>query len=242
MATTVLVGATSAIGRALAHRLGARGDRLVLAGRRPDALRDDAADLRIRYGADVSVLGYDAQSLEDSASFFRRCIEETGGGVDNLVTCHGVLVDSTRPEALRANLEINYLSHAALFEDAANHFQERRRGCLCAISSVAGDRGRASNYHYGAAKAALDTLLEGLRQRLKHFGVHVLTVKPGFVDTPMTYGRPGMFLVASPDCVARDIERAMGKRCSVLYTPWFWRPIMAAIRAIPGPIFDRMRL
>src|SRR5262249_38784825 len=120
----------------------------------------------------------------------------------------------------------------------------QRGGYLAAISSVAGDRGRQSNYVYGAAKSALSTYLQGLRNRLWHKGVHVATIKPGFVDTTMTRGRlnPRSRLVASPERGARDIDRALRRRQNVLYTPWFWRPILRVITLIPEPIFKRLRL
>jgi short-subunit dehydrogenase len=106
---------------------------------------------------------------------------------------------------------------------------------------VAGDRGRQSNYLYGAAKAGLSTFLQGLRNRLFHANVKVITIKPGFVDTHMTYGRPGLFLVASPESVARGIFRAIAKGKDVVYLPWFWRPIMLIVQSIPEAIFKRLR-
>src|SRR6516164_9862855 len=127
---------------------------------------------------------------------------------------------------LRQSLDVNFLSAAELLEIAAAYFEPRRSGFIAAISSVAGDRGRQSNYTYGAAKAGLTAYLQGLRNRLWRAGVHVLTVNPGFVDTPMTRGRinPNSLLVATPERVARDIDRALRRRRDVLYTPWFWRP------------------
>ena len=132
----------------------------------------------------------------------------------------------------------------ALLAPLANYLESRRRGYLAAISSVAGDRGRQSNYTYGAAKAGLTAYLQGLRNRLYRSGVHVLTIKPGFVDTRMTQGRvnPNSPLVASAARVARDIDRAIRRRRNVIYTPWFWRPIMLAVRALPEFLFKRLKL
>jgi decaprenylphospho-beta-D-erythro-pentofuranosid-2-ulose 2-reductase len=130
----------------------------------------------------------------------------------------------------------------SLLERLAAHMQQRGGGTIAAISSVAGDRGRKSNYLYGAPKAALSVYLEGLRYRMSAHGVHVLTIKPGFVDTPMTFGRTPKALTASPHRVARDIHRALQRRRSVLYTPWFWWWIMLIIRMIPAPIFRRMSI
>ena len=108
----------------------------------------------------------------------------------------------------------------------ANHFEQKRKGFICALSSVAGDRGRQSNYLYGSAKGGLTTYLQGLRNRLYHSGVQVITVKPGFVDTRMVFGKAKLPLVASPEAVARDIYRAVKSRKNVVYVPWFWRVIM----------------
>jgi short-subunit dehydrogenase len=124
----------------------------------------------------------------------------------------------------------------------ANYFEKRGTGTLAAISSVAGDRGRQSNYIYGTTKAALSTFLQGLRNRLSSKNVHVLTIKPGFVDTPMTAHLKRGLLFATPEKVAQDIIRAIAGKKSVLYTPWFWRWIMLAIKMIPETIFRKLRL
>ena len=124
----------------------------------------------------------------------------------------------------------------------ANYFEKRGEGTLAAISSVAGDRGRQSNYVYGTAKAAVNTYLQGLRNRLYSKGVHVLTIKPGFVDTPMTAHLRQGPLFASADRVARDIVKAIEKKKCIIYTPWFWRWIMLLIRLIPEPVFRRLKL
>jgi short-subunit dehydrogenase len=144
-------------------------------------------------------------------------------------------------EEARRILETNFTGCVSALNILANHFEPRRAGFICAISSVAGDRGRQSNYLYGAAKAGLSAYLQGLRNRLFHAHVKVLTVKPGFVDTHMTYGRSGLFLVASPESVAKGIFRAIVKGKDVVYLPWFWRPIMLVVRSIPEGIFKRLR-
>ena len=150
---------------------------------------------------------------------------------------------STSDEARRA-IDLNFTSAVALLAPLASYLEGRRSGYLAAISSVAGDRGRQSNYTYGAAKAGLTAYLQGLRNRLYRSGVHVLTIKPGFVDTPMTRGlvNPNSPLVASPKRVARDIDRAIRRRRNTIYTPWFWRPIMLVVRLVPEFIFKRLKL
>ena len=144
--------------------------------------------------------------------------------------------------AVRAAFAVNALSAMAVAEAAATCLAQQGHGTLAVISSVAGDRGRASNYVYGAAKGALTRYLQGLRNRLAAAGVHVLTIKPGFVDTPMTAHLPKGALWATPERVADDIVRAIERRREVLYTPWFWRWVMAVLCAIPEGLFKRTRL
>ena len=124
----------------------------------------------------------------------------------------------------------------------AQRFEDKGSGFIIGIGSVAGDRGRQSNYVYGSAKGAFHLFLQGLRNRLSSRGVHVLTVKPGFVDSPMTFGKEGLFLVASPEKVARAILRALKRRRNVIYVPWFWHWIMLIICCIPEFIFKRLKL
>ena len=142
----------------------------------------------------------------------------------------------------RRILDTNFTGCVSALEILARRFEARRAGFIAALSSVAGDRGRQSNYLYGAAKGGLSTYLQGLRNRLHHSGVRVVTIKPGFVDTAMTYGRPGLFLVASPERVARAVYRALRGGQDVVYVPWFWRPVMFAMRGVPERLFKRLRL
>ena len=233
----LLTGAGSAIARALAQRIAEDGDNLVLAGRDVEDLHKTAADLRWRFNVTVDAISFD------------ECATRLPDGLDGVVVCHGLMFDQAEaeadPEKARAMIDVNYASAVAILERAANDFLGRGGDgkVIAAISSVAGDRGRKSNYLYGATKAALSAHLDGLRHRLARSGIAVLTIKPGFVDTKMTWGKPGMFLVASPAKVAGDIHRAIRRRRSgVLYTPWFWRWIMLIIRSIPEPIFKRLNI
>jgi short-subunit dehydrogenase len=130
----------------------------------------------------------------------------------------------------------------SLLTISANYFEQRRRGCIAVISSVAGDRGRKSNYVYGTAKAALTTFLQGLRNRLSSSGVTVVTVKPGFVATPMTAHMKSGLLTASPQAVGQGIYEAMMKKKDVVYLPWFWQPIMFIVKSIPESVFKRLSL
>jgi short-subunit dehydrogenase len=148
------------------------------------------------------------------------------------------------PAMARAAIDVNLTAAACLLELFAARMEARGRGWIAGISSVAGDRGRQSNYIYGAAKAGLTAYLAGLRNRLAKKGVHVVTVKPGFVDTPMTHGmvNPKSPLVASPERVAAGIVRAIRRRRNVVYLPWFWRAIMGVVTRVPEAIFKRMKL
>ena len=249
MSETILVlGATSGIARALCRRLAARGDHLVLAARDGETLATLAADLVTRGATPPETVVFDAGDAADLPACFARCLDAAGGRLDGVVLCFGTLPDQENafrePEAARAALEVNLVAPVVLLNLAASHLEDAGRGWIAAISSVAGDRGRQSNFIYGSAKAGLSAYLSGLRNRLAAKGVHVLTVKPGFVDTAMTQGvvDPRSPLLASPDKVARDIERALRRRRDVLFTPWFWRPIMLVIRLIPERIFKRLHL
>jgi short-subunit dehydrogenase len=247
MTETVLVlGAGSAMARAIAGELAATGHGLILAGRGVADLEKTAADLRIRHGVAVAVRPFDALECDSHADFFADCVH-SAGALHGVVVCHGHMAEQKVAErdfaVARRMIDVNYTGTVSVLERAATYFEERRRGYICAITSVAGDRGRQSNYLYGSSKAALNTYLQGLRHRLAKADVPVLTVKPGFVDTRMTWGLPGLFLVASPDRVARDVvHKAIRKKRNVTYTPWFWWGIMAIIRSVPDFLFRRTKL
>jgi short-subunit dehydrogenase len=241
----LIVGATSAIAGETARVYAGYGARLFLTGRNAERLEAVAADLRVRGARAVETAVLDVTDR-------RRCdavLEAAWAAFDGLdvaLVAHGVLPDQARCQASAAEtaeaLEVNFVSTAALLTPLANRFEGARRGCIAVITSVAGDRGRQSNYVYGAAKGGLDRFVEGLRNRLFHAGVSVVTLRPGFVDTPMTAGMRHGLLFASARRAGRDIHRAIERRRDVAYIPWFWRPIMAIIRAIPEAMFKRLRL
>jgi short-subunit dehydrogenase len=244
----LILGATSGMARAISRQLAAGGHSLLLAGRNLTELEADAADLRVRHGTNVAVEPFEALDFDGHSAFVDRCFERFGGALDGVVLCYGWMAAQSEAQAdvqqARRMIDVNFTSCVSVLNRLADRLEQRQRGYLAVISSVAGDRGRQSNYIYGAAKAGLTAYLSGLRNRLHTSGVNVLTIKPGFVHTRMTAGLldPGSPLVASPERVARDIERAIRLHRSVLYTPWFWRPIMAIIRSIPEPIFKRLKL
>jgi len=223
----VIVGATSPIARAYAVDCAIAGKPLLLAGRDLSELELIAADLKIRQAVSVAVERYDA-SLPGEGR--RLALTFAGRPVSAVVAFHGIMGDR---DEFAAMLQVNCASIAELFEPV-----------LAAVSSVAGDRGRQSNYPYGASKAALDAYLSGLRNRLHPLGLRVVTIKPGFVRTRLTEGKvnPRSPLLAEPAQVAADIRRAIEGSADVVYTRWFWRPIMAIIRCIPEFVFKRLKL
>jgi short-subunit dehydrogenase len=242
----LILGATSGIARAVAEQLAQRRHPLILAGRDVDELEKTAADLRLRHEVKAEVHRFEALEFAGHGAFFEGCVRACDGPLHGVILCHGALVPQAVAQqdfdAARRMIDVNYTSAVSILNLAANYLESEKAGFICAVSSVAGDRGRQSNYLYGSTKAALNIYLEGLRVRLAKVGVPVTTVKPGFVDTRMTRGQPGMFLVATPERVARDICRAIRRRRDVLYTPWFWRGIMTIICSIPAFVFKRMKL
>ncbi len=250
-APVLILGATSAIARALAHEMAHQGHRLVLAARDEAELNAVSADVRLRFNIDVAALRFDATDFSSHPSFFADALQAFPEGLGGVILCHGLLGDAMQARSnrdlCRQIIDVNFTSAVSVLELAAAHFEAHGaagRAFICAISSVAGDRGRQSNYIYGSSKGALTIYLQGLRNRLFPAGVAVITIKPGFVDTAMTWGllKPNSPIVASPQRVARDIARAIRRRSNVVYTPFFWRAIMRIIKSIPEPIFKRLKL
>jgi decaprenylphospho-beta-D-erythro-pentofuranosid-2-ulose 2-reductase len=245
MLNVLIIGATSAIAEATARCYAARGARLFLVARDPTRLADITADLRIRGAVDVGQATLDVNRFDAHAGVLDQAWLLLQS-VDMVLIAHGTLPDQsaceTSVETALAEFATNGTSTIALMTALAPRLEAQRRGVLAVISSVAGDRGRQSNYLYGAAKAAVSTFASGMRQRLAKVGVSVLTIKPGFVDTPMTRDFRKGALWATPDAVARGIVHAVDRGRSVVYLPWFWWPIMLIIRHIPEFIFKRIRL
>lgn len=241
----VIFGATSAIAQAVARRLAQRGAHFHLIGR--DAAKLDAvrADLASRGSRGVTVASADLDDLERHRGLIDEA-ERALGGIDAALIAQGTLPDQAACEAdfarTAAELRTNFIAPASLAAELANRFEARGTGTLVAISSVAGDRGRRSNYVYGTAKGALSIFLQGLRGRLHGKGVNVVTVKPGFVATPMTSAFPKGALWASPDQVAAGIVKAMERGAHEVYLPWFWWPIMFILRHLPERLFVKLKI
>ncbi|ASG24902.1 SDR family oxidoreductase [Nitrospirillum viridazoti] len=246
--TVVILGATSAVAERYARLHAARGARLVLAGRDSRRLGSIATDLMARgaAGAEVAVMDLAAPAAGFDAAWADMAAK-LGGRVDTALLAYGILGDQKAAEAdtaeMARQLTTNMTSACAWLTVAANHLERQGQGTLIAIASVAGDRGRQSNYVYGAAKGGLALFAQGMAHRFAGTKVKVLTVKPGFIDTPMTDGlAKGGPLWATPEKVAADIDRAAAKGATTLYTPWFWMGIMMIIRNLPGAIFNRMKI
>lgn len=241
----LVIGATSAIASEVARRYAADGARLYLAGRNAARLDAVASDLRVRGAGEVTTVVLDVTDRDRAAEVLRQA-GNTYGGFDVALVAHGMLPDQAEcqanPAAALAAIDVNLTAAVALLTELANRFEAQGHGCIAVITSVAGDRGRQSNYVYGAAKGGLDRFLEGLRNRLYRAGVSVVTIKPGFVDTPMTAGLRQGPLFVSAQRAGAAIYRAIERRRDVAYIPWFWRPIMLAVRLLPEPVFKRLRL
>jgi short-subunit dehydrogenase len=239
------LGATSAIAEATLRIFAERGARFFLVARNADKLGVVAADLQTRGAAGVATLVMD---LDDTAAHpaMLAAATENLGTIELALLAHGILGDQQQAElsypAAEAILGTNFMAPVSLITWLANYFEASHQGSLAVISSVAGDRGRKSNYVYGASKGALNVFLDGVRNRIDRSGVQVLTIKPGFVATPMTAHLPQNALFAHPSAVARGIAKAIAKRKDVVYVPAFWALIMLVIRAVPGRIFKKLNL
>ena len=246
MKKILIIGATSAIAEATARRFAARGDALFLVARNAEHLRAVAADLAVRGAMRSATATLDAADFGTHEAVLDAAERELGG-LDVVLIAHGTLSDQARCQAsvdsMRHELDVNAISTLALLTHLANRFEAQKRGTIAVISSVAGDRGRQSNYVYGSAKAAVTTFLGGLRQRLAKANVDVLTIKPGFVDTPMTAAIANKgALWTQPDRIADGIVNAIDRRRNVVYLPWFWRWILLIIRHVPEPLFKKINL
>ncbi|MBB3233120.1 SDR family oxidoreductase [Halomonas stenophila] len=244
----IIFGATSAIAEQTARQLVARGASLFCVGRDSSKLDAVVHDLQVRASSEQRVDGKAADLLDVSHhESLLDAAEDFLGGVDAVLIAHGTLPDQKACEAsleqTRKEIDTNATSVISLLTLLANRFERQRSGVIAVISSVAGDRGRQSNYVYGAAKGMVSIFLQGLRNRLARSNVSVVTIKPGFVDTPMTAGmdKSGP-LWARPEQVAEGIVKAMTKGRGDVYLPWFWYWIMLIIRHIPEFIFKRMSL
>lgn len=240
-----IIGATSAIAQETARLFAATGSEIFLAGRNEAKLQAVANDLSVRGAKKVDFMALDLNDFSRHPALINRATESLGG-LDTVLIAHGTLGDQEAAQKSFAfaegELKTNLLSYISLLTILANQFEAQQYGTIAVISSVAGDRGRQSNYVYGTAKAALSTFAQGLRGRLSRSNVAVVTIKPGFVDTPMTAHLKKGPLFVGPEVVGKGIYQAIQERQDVVYIPWFWWGIMTVIKLIPEGIFKRMTI
>jgi decaprenylphospho-beta-D-erythro-pentofuranosid-2-ulose 2-reductase len=245
MKKILIIGATSAIAEATARLWAQHGHRLYLIARNRERLQAIAADLKIR-GAesirydllDLNNFGQQSAAIDTAIKFL--------DGIDMVLIAHGTLGNQKACERdmdlTLQEINTNAISVIALLTHLANRFEAQKHGTIAVISSVAGDRGRQSNYVYGTAKGAVSIFLQGLRQRLNKSGVRVLTVKPGFVDTPMTAECRKGILWATPEAIARRIDKAVDAGGNEIYAPGFWWLIMVIVKFVPESLFKKMAM
>jgi len=245
MKKILIVGATSAIAESCARLWAQRGDQIFLAARQEGPLKSLENDLRTRGAQKVGSMVFDANDFDRHDALIAAATAHMGG-LDTVLMAHGTLSDQARAQQdwnyAAKEIQTNGLSVTALLTKLAQPFEAQGHGCLAVMSSVAGDRVRQSNYVYGSAKALVSAFMSGLRQRLHPKGVSVMTIKPGFVDTPMTAHLPKGPLWAQPDQVARAIVKGVDKGTHVLYVPSFWFVIMTIIKTIPEFVFVKLKL
>jgi decaprenylphospho-beta-D-erythro-pentofuranosid-2-ulose 2-reductase len=244
----VVVGASSGIGEAIARQLAAGGSRVALVARSEDKLQRICVELNLHSEPPRALaFQHDVRRTADARSLFQQITTELGG-LDLVVFCSGrmpdVAVDQFPTAEDMATIDTNFAGAVAWLNEAAVRFARAGSGTIVGISSVAGDRGRQKNPVYSATKAALNVYLESLRNRLARKGVTVLTVKPGYVRTPLIEGLqlPGLFPVIGPEQAAAEILRAAASGKRVVYVPAWWRAIMLVITAIPARVFERLSI
>ncbi|MDM8529776.1 SDR family oxidoreductase [Anaerolineales bacterium HSG25] len=243
MGHVLILGATSDIAQALAYRYAQEGYNITLAARQVNRLDNLVSDITIRHQINVELAEFDALDFDSHAPFY----DGLSSRPDVVICVFGYLGNQETAQAdfaeTKTIIDSNYTGAVSILNLVANEFERQKNGAIIGISSVAGDRGRGSNYMYGSAKAGFSAYLSGLRNRLAKSGVQVLTVKPGFVRTKMTQNlKLPPVITATPEQVANDIYRANRSGRSVLYTRWMWQFIMLIIRHIPEFVFKRLSL
>ena len=243
MQNVLILGATSDLAQAIARRFAAAGWSLTLAARNMNVLEPVAGDLRVRSKSKVSIVPFDATDFESHSLFYTSLKEKP----DVVICVFGYMGDQmlarTDFEEVQKTIHINFTGAVSILNIVAHDFEQRGQGSIIGISSVAGDRGRQSNYIYGSAKAGFTAYLSGLRNRLGKSGAHVMTVKPGFCRTKMTENLElPAALTAEPDQVAQAVFHGLEQKHNVVYTLWMWRWIMLMIRMIPEFIFKKLNM
>lgn len=241
----LVIGASSGMGAAIARRLASSGAKVALVARRREELERLAAELDSARAGSAAAFPHDVRHWQEVPELLQRVARDLGG-LDLVVYAAGVMPrvppDGFDPALDRDMLEVNLLGAVAWLGAVADRFARLGQGTIVGVGSVAGDRGRTANPAYGTSKAGLHTYLEALRNRVSRHGVKVVTVKPGFVDTPMTHGLPGLFWLISADRAAAIILRKAARGVHTAYVPARWRLVMWVIRSIPSVVFRRLKV
>jgi decaprenylphospho-beta-D-erythro-pentofuranosid-2-ulose 2-reductase len=241
----LIIGATSVIAEHCARLWAVRGDVLYLVARNEERLSAIASDLKAKGAVQTYTCHMDLNEMNNHVAMLDKAELELDG-IDTVLIAHGTLSNQKNCEQsvieAIAEIQTNALSIVSLLTLIANRFEKKRNGTIAVISSVAGDRGRISNYVYGSSKAMVTSFTSGIRQRLHKANVAVVTIKPGFVDTPMTTHFKKGLLWAKPDFVSAKIVKAIDQRKDEVYVPSFWWFIMTAIKMIPENIFKRINI
>jgi decaprenylphospho-beta-D-erythro-pentofuranosid-2-ulose 2-reductase len=243
MPSILILGAMSDVAQAIAHEYAKHGYDIVLAARKKERLEPLQKDLEIRYTVKAFAVEFDALDFASHASFYKNLPQEV-----SVAACvFGYLGDTQKGltdwKEAEQILHINYTGAVSILNVIASDMMEHKSGTIIGISSVAGERGRQSNFLYGSAKAGFTAYLSGLRNKCFHSGVHVLTVKPGFIKTAMTQGMPlNPKLTATPQKIAKDIYKAASKKKNILFSLWMWKYIMRIITSIPEFMFKKMKM
>jgi len=243
MPSVLILGATSDMAMAIAEKFAEEKFNIFLACRNHNRLVPFCKDLEIRFQINSTLIEFDANQTDIHQAF----VDSIDTFPEITICVFGYLGDQKNAEINWLEsakiLNTNYLSAISILNRIAHHYESQKRGTIIGISSVAGERGRQSNYIYGSAKAGFTTYLSGLRNRLYQHGVHVMTVKPGFVHTKMTENlHLPEILTASPKDVANEIYKGYKNNKNTIYTLWFWKWIMYIIKAIPEFLFKKMKL
>ena len=243
MQKVLIIGATSAIAQETAKLFAQAGDALFLAARNEEKVKAVAGDLQVRGARQADYMVLDLNDFERHEALISKA-SETLTGLDIVLLAHGTLSDQTKAQESVAvtlqELNTNMMTYLSLLTIIANRLEMQKNGTIAVISSVAGERGRQSNYVYGTAKSAVSTFTQGLRGRLNRSNVTVITIKPGFVDTPMTAHLKKGTLFISAEKAGKIIFEAIHKKKDVVYVPWFWWGIMTIIKLIPELIFKKL--
>jgi short-subunit dehydrogenase len=246
MKNILVIGATSSIAQAYLEQVANKEKQLFLVARDKDKLNAVKNNLSIKNEANIATFVLDVNNhdkFDDMLNLSKSFLDH----INIILIAHGTLPDQEKCNSninlARQEFNTNATSTILLCQKVGNLLEKQKSGLLAVITSVSGDRGRQGNYIYGAAKGAVNIFLQGLRNRLTKSGVSVLTVKPGFVDTPMTAHLPKNLLFSKPEKIANGIVRAINKNKSKeIYLPRYWRIIMFIIKSIPGKIFNKLSL